>query len=210
MLLPALTISSNTSPCPSVFTVSGYFFFSKVAVTVLDSMMVSCIGFSVGSMSPISPLQPMNNHSPSGSAVSLTIVPESYSVVLPASIISSMTSPSPSILTESGYFFFSKFAVRVVLEDTVIVLVASMLPSDQLVKTYSPCGVAVTFTVCRDSYSPPVVDTVPPSPADKVIVYLAIGAGGGSDGGKSSSEEQDNTKEKAARKKIIFSQEKIL
>ena len=60
-----------------MFTVRGYFFFSKVAVTVLDSMMFSCIGFSVGSMSPMSPLQPINNHSSAGCAVNLTVVPES-------------------------------------------------------------------------------------------------------------------------------------
>ena len=59
-----------------MLTVRGYFFFSKVAVTVLDSIMVSCIGFSVGSMSPMSPLQPVNNHSSAGCAVSLTVVPE--------------------------------------------------------------------------------------------------------------------------------------
>jgi len=51
------------------------------------------------------------------------------------------------MLTVSGYFFFSKLAVNVELELIVIVLVAFVLPSDQLVKTYSPCGVAVTETV---------------------------------------------------------------
>ena len=90
------------------------------------------------------------------------------------------------------------------MEDTVIVLVAFVLPSDQSLNRYSPWGVAVTLTVCPDSYSPPEVDTVPPSPEDNVIVYLTIGAGSGSDGGESSSEEQDNTKEKAARKKNNF------
>ena len=37
-----------------------------------------------------------------------------------------------------------------------------------------------------------MVDTVPPSPADKVIVYLATGAGGGVTGVEVSSDEQDN------------------
>jgi len=78
------------------------------------------------------------------------------------------------------------------------------LPSDQLVKTYSPCGVAVTLTVCPASYSPPVVDTVPPSPADKVIVYLAIGAGGGVTGVEVSSEEQDKTIAKMLSRKNSF------
>ena len=82
-------------------------------------------------------------------------------------------------------------AVSVEFELMVIVLVALVFPSDQLVNTYSPCGVAVTETVCPASYSPPVVDTVPPSPADKVIVYLTIGAGGGVTGVEVSSEEQD-------------------
>jgi len=38
-----------------------------------------------------------------------------------------------------------------------------------------------------------VVDTVPPSPADKVIVYFTIGAGGGVTGVEVSSDEQDKT-----------------
>src|SRR6056300_1652523 len=108
------------------------------------------------------------------------------------------------MLTVRGYFFFSKFAVNVEFELTVIVLVASVLPSDQSLNKYSPCGVAVTLTVCPDSYSPPVVDTVPPSPADNVIVYLAIGAGGGVTGVEVSSEEQDSTKVKAIIRKINF------
>jgi hypothetical protein len=66
---------------------------------------------------------------------------------------------------------------------------------------YSPSGVAVTLTVCPTSYSPPVVDTVPPSPADKVIVYLTIGAGGGVE---VSSDEQDSTKAKAISRKNSF------
>ena len=83
-------------------------------------------------------------------------------------------------------------AVRLVFDDALIVLVASVFPSDQLVKTYPPCGVAVIETVWPASYSPPVVDTVPPSPADIVIVYLATGAGGGVTGVEVSSYEQDN------------------
>jgi len=79
-----------------------------------------------------------------------------------------------------------------------------VLPSDQLVNTYSPCGVAVTETVCPASYSPPVVDTAPPSPADKVIVYLAIGAGGGVTVVEVSSEEQDKTKANAVSRKNSF------
>src|SRR6056300_2072812 len=108
------------------------------------------------------------------------------------------------MLTVSGYFFFSKLAVSVEFEFTVIVLVASVLPSDQSLKRYSPCGVAVTETVCPDSYSPPVVDTVPPSPADKVIVYLTIGAGGGVTGVEVSSEEQDKTMAKMLSRKSSF------
>jgi len=95
-------------------------------------------------------------------------------------------------------------AVNVELDDTVIVLVASVLPSDQSLNKYSPWGVAVTETVCPASYSPPVVDTVPPSPADNVIVYLAIGAGGGVAGVEVSSEEQDSTKVNALSRKINF------
>ena len=95
-----------------------------------------------------------------------------------------------------GYFLFSKLAVSVEFELTVIVLVALVLPSDQSLNKYSPCGVAVTETVCPASYSPPVVDTVPPSPADIVIVYLTIGAGGGVTGVEVSSEEQDSSKKK--------------
>jgi len=86
----------------------------------------------------------------------------------------------------------------------VIVLVAFVLPSDQLVNTYSPWGVAVTETVCPASYSPPVVDTVPPSPADNVIVYLTIGAGGGVIGVEVSSEEQDKTIEKILSRESSF------
>ena len=84
------------------------------------------------------------------------------------------------------------------------VLVASVLPSDQLVKTYSPCGVAVTVTVCPFSYSPPVVLTLPPSPAEKVIVYLAIGVGGGVTGVEVSSEEQDSINIKMLRTNSSF------
>jgi len=49
-----------------------------------------------------------------------------------------------------------------------------------------------------------VVDTVPPSPADKVIVYLAIGADGGVTGVEVSSEEQDKTIAKMLSKKNSF------
>ena len=95
--------------------------------------------------------------------------------------------------------FFSQSLLLVLsLNATVIVLVASVLPSDQLVNTYSPCGVAVTETVCPASYSPPVVDTVPPSPADNVIVYLTIGAGGGVTGVEVSSEEQEALKNRSS------------
>ena len=55
-----------------------------------------------------------------------------------------------------------------------MVLVAFVLPSDQLVKIYSPWGVAVTLTVWPCSYVPPVVETVPPPPADIVTVNLAF------------------------------------
>jgi len=51
------------------------------------------------------------------------------------------------MFTVRGYFFFSKFAVNVELDDTVIVLVASVLPSDQSLNKYSACEVAVTLTV---------------------------------------------------------------
>ena len=78
------------------------------------------------------------------------------------------------------------------------------MPSDQSLNKYSPCGVAVTETVCPDSYSPPVLDTVPPSPADNVIVYLTIGAGGGVTGVEVSSEEQDKTIAKILSRKISF------
>src|SRR6056300_738257 len=107
------------------------------------------------------------------------------------------------MLTVSGYFFFSKFAVSVEFELTVIVLVASVLPSDQSLNKYSPCGVAVTLTVCPASYSPPVVDTIPPSPADNVIVYLTIGAGGVI-GVEVSSEEHDKTIAQKVKRKDSF------
>ena len=81
---------------------------------------------------------------------------------------------------------------------------ASVIPSDQLVNKYSPCGVAVTETVCPDSYSPPVVDTVPPSPADNVIVYLTIGAGSGVTDVEVSSEEQDKTIAKILSRESSF------
>jgi hypothetical protein len=63
------------------------------------------------------------------------------------------------------------------------------MPSDQPVNKYSPCGVAVTETVCPFLYSPPEVLTLPPSPAERVIVYLAIGS---LTGAEVSSDEQDN------------------
>ena len=65
--------------------------------------------------------------------------------------------------------------------------------------------VAVTETVCPASYSPPVVDTVPPSPADKVIVYLTTGAGGGVTGVEVSSDEQDKTIVECLVGRIAFS-----
>jgi hypothetical protein len=105
------------------------------------------------------------------------------------------------MFTVRGYFFFSKLAVSVLVESIVIVLVASVLPSDQFLNRYSPWGVAVTETVCPDSYSPPVVDTVPPSPADSVIVYLTIGAGGGVE---VSSDEQDSSKTKEISRENSF------
>jgi hypothetical protein len=85
----------------------------------------------------------------------------------------------------------------------VTVLVASVMSSDQPVNTYSPCGVAVTVTVCPFSYSPPMVLTLPPSPAEKVIVYLAKGAGGVT-GVDVSSEEQDKTSKNIASRESSF------
>ena len=67
-----------------------------------------------------------------------------------------------------------KFAVKFVLDETLIVLVAFVLPSDQLENTYPLAGVAVTLTVCPCSYDPPVVDTDPPLPADIVTVYFVF------------------------------------
>jgi hypothetical protein len=49
-----------------------------------------------------------------------------------------------------------------------------------------------------------VVDTIPPSPADNVIVYLTIGAGGGVTGVEVSSEEQDKTIVKMLSRKNSF------
>ena len=48
-----------------------------------------------------------------------------------------------------------------------------------------------------------MVDTVPPSPADNVIVYLTIGAGGVT-GVEVSSEEQDKTIVKMLNRKNSF------
>src|SRR6056300_1543469 len=58
----------------------------------------------------------------------------------------------------------------------LIELLVSELPSHP-VNSYPSLGVAVTETVCPDSYSPPVVDTVPPSPAVTLKVYFTTGAG---------------------------------
>ncbi len=74
---------------------------------------------------------------------------------------------------------------------------------EQSLNRYSPWGVAVTETVCPASNSPPVVDTVPPSPAVKVIVYLTIGAGGVT-GVEVSSEEQDKTIAKILSRESSF------
>ena len=49
-----------------------------------------------------------------------------------------------------------------------------------------------------------MVDTVPPSPADNVIVYLTIGAGGGVTGVEVSSEEQDKTIAKILSRESSF------
>ena len=49
-----------------------------------------------------------------------------------------------------------------------------------------------------------MVDTVPPSPADNVIVYFTIGAGGAT-GVEVSSEEQDNIIAKMLSRKEAFS-----
>ena len=48
-----------------------------------------------------------------------------------------------------------------------------------------------------------MVDTVPPSPADNVIVYFTIGAGGAT-GVEVSSEEQDNVIAKMLSRKNSF------
>ena len=70
-----------------------------------------------------------------------------------------------------------KFAVKFVLDETVIVLVAFVFPSDQLENSYPLAGVAVTLTVCPCSYVPPVVFTEPPLDADIVTVYVVFFGG---------------------------------
>ena len=119
-----------------MFTVRAYFFISKVAVTVFESVIINSIGFNVGSISPISPVHPVKAQPSSATAVSFTVVPLAYSVVLPVFTISSVTSPSPCLFTVRTYEFCSKFAVIVKDDMTLIILTASVLPSDHLVKEY--------------------------------------------------------------------------
>ena len=119
-----------------MFTVRAYFFISKVAVTVFDSVMINSIGFSVGSIAPISPVHPVKAQPSSATAVSFTVVPLAYSVVLPVFTISSVTSPSPCLFIVRTYLICSKFAVMVSEDWTVIFLIASVFPSDHPVKEY--------------------------------------------------------------------------
>ena len=164
-----ITFSSVTSPSPSMIIVRiGTSIISKVAVTVFESVIINSIGFNVGSISPMSPVQPAKTQPTSATAVNFTIVPLKYSVVFPEFLTSSITSPCPFVFTVSTYLFRSKFAVIVCMDRTVILLVSSVLPSDHPVKEYPVFGVAVTVIMVPVRYFPPWVLTVPPSPAETV------------------------------------------
>ncbi|MDG2475950.1 MAG: hypothetical protein P8M27_03095 [Flavobacteriaceae bacterium] len=52
----------------------------------------------------------------------------------------------------------------------VSVLEIEVFPSDHSVNSYPSFGIAVIVTSVPSSYSPPSLDTLPPSPADTVNV----------------------------------------
>ena len=68
----------------------------------------------------------------------------------------------------------SKLAVIVVFEFKVTVRGLAVEPLDQELKLYPAFGVAVTLTWVPELKLPVVGDTLPPSPADAVRVYLGV------------------------------------
>jgi hypothetical protein len=104
----------------------------------------------------------------------------------------SATVPSPSTVIVKGYFFFTKFAVTVLLEfiTTLVVAVVPVAPV-QLEKRYSPAGVAVILTVAPSVYCPVVGATVPPAVGLAAVVKVYFTGGGA--GSSSALEEQDTT-----------------
>ena len=91
--------------------------------------------------------------------------------------ISSFTVPSPSLFIVNAYLRFSKFAVIVRLELTVIVRGFSLddVP-DHPVKIYSASGVAVIVSVDPAAKEPPVLLMVPPCEAEASILNITTGA----------------------------------
>jgi len=61
-----------------------------------------------------------------------------------------------------------------VLEFRVTVTGLAVEPFDQLVNWYPEFGVAVTLTCAPELKLPVVGDTLPPSPAEAVRVYLGV------------------------------------
>ena len=91
-------------------------------------------------------------------AVIVTSLPSSYS---PPPVT---TPPSPVTVTVyTG--ISSKTASIEVSSDNVMVIDSSVLPSDQPKNLYPSSGVAVIVTSVPSLYSPPSLDTLPPSPA---------------------------------------------
>ena len=95
----------------------------------------------------------------------------------PVLTISSFTVPSPSKLIVRGYFRFSKLAVIVRFELTVIVRGFSVedVPVHP-VKRYSASGVAVIVSVDPDANEPPALSTEPPWEAAASTLKKTIGA----------------------------------
>ena len=113
--------------------------------------------------------QPINLYPSSGVAVIVTSLPSSYS---PPSVDTLPPSVDVTVTVYTG--ISSKRASSVVSSDSVMVIDSSVELFDQPINLYPSSGVAVIVTSVPSSYSPPSVDTLPPSVDVTVTVYTGI------------------------------------
>jgi len=115
LALPQLTPDPVTVPFPLTCTVSGYFFLTKAAETVVADLIE--VTLQIAPFVDEHPVHDENKYSAAGAAVSATLMPES-SEVAHGNVVQltpvPVTVPAPLACTVSGYLTRLKVATTVV------------------------------------------------------------------------------------------------